>query len=112
MFTEFNQRNPGPSVENAIEQVAATAWAELLPDEATPPVFVTHFQKGRYSGHTDAPATFTLAVFRRIDPERMGLGGVDWTLLDLEDLAALVGREAAEQLADWQEPAVVAGQEP
>jgi hypothetical protein len=37
-------------VENAIEHLAATAWQELLPDQAEPPVFVTHMQKGRYTG--------------------------------------------------------------
>jgi hypothetical protein len=56
VFTEFNgDRNPGASVENA---------------------FATHFQRGRYSGHSNEPATFTLARFTRIEPHRMHLRGV------------------------------------
>jgi hypothetical protein len=106
VFTEFNgDRNPGASVENAIEQLAAAAWQELLPDQADPPLFVTHFQRGRYSGHSDELADFTLARFTRIDPHRMQLGGVHWQHLTVEDLAALVGQAHAEALAAWQEPA-------
>jgi hypothetical protein len=103
VFTEFNDRNPGASVENAIDQLAAAAWQELLPDQADPPLFVTHFQRGRYSGHSQEPATFTLAHFTRIDPHRMRLGGVRWQHLTVQDLAALVGRAPAEALAAWQE---------
>jgi hypothetical protein len=106
VFTEFNgDRNPGASVENGIEQLAAAAWQELLPDQAHPPLFVTHFQRGRYSGHSDQPADFTLARFTRIDPHRMQLGGVNWQHLTVEGLAALVGQAHAEALAAWQEPA-------
>lgn len=104
VFTELNQRNPGASVEHAIEQLAAAAWHELLPDQADPPLFVTHFQRGRYSGHSAEPATFTLALFTHIDPHRMRLGGVRWQHLTVQDLAALVGRGHAEALAAWQEP--------
>ena len=104
VFTEFNDRNPGASVENAIDQLAAAAWQELLPDQADPPLFVTHFQRGRYSGHSAEPATFALAHFTRIDPHRMRLGGVRWQHLSVQDLAGLVGQEHAEALAAWQEP--------
>jgi hypothetical protein len=105
VFTEFNgDRNPGASVENAIEQLSARAWQALLPDQADPPLFVTHFQRGRYSGHSGEPATFTLAHFTRIDPHRMRLGGVRWQHLTVQDLAALVGRAPAEAVAAWQEP--------
>jgi hypothetical protein len=105
VFTEFNnERNPGPSVENAIEQLAAKAWQELLPDLADPPVFITHFQRGRYSGRSDLPAAFTMATFTRIDAHRMRLGGAQWKHLNVEDLAVLVGEAHAELLATWQEP--------
>ena len=104
VFTELNQRNPGASVEHAIEELAAAAWQELLPDQADPPLFVTHFQRGRYSGYSDEPVTFTLARFTRIDPHRMRLAGVQWQHLTVQDLAALVGRAHAEALAAWQEP--------
>jgi Domain of unknown function (DUF4262) len=103
VFTELNG-NPGASVEHAIEELAATAWQALLPDQADPPLFVTHFQRGRYGGHSDEPATFTLAHFTRIDPHRMRLGGVRWQPLTVQDLAVLVGRRHAEALAAWQEP--------
>jgi hypothetical protein len=103
VFTEFNTQNPGASVENAIEQLAAAAWQELLPDQADPPAFVTHFQRGRYSGQSDEPADFTLARFTRIDPHRMHLGGVWWQHLTVERLAGLIGQAHAEGLAAWQE---------
>jgi hypothetical protein len=101
-------RNPGPSVENAIEQVAAAAWQELLPDQADPPVFVQHFQRGRYGGGLDEPADFMLVRFTRIDPLRMRLGGVQWEHLSVEGLAALVGRthaRVARRLAGTARPA-------
>jgi hypothetical protein len=104
VFTELNQGNAGASVEHAIEDLAATAWQALLPDQADPPRFVTHFQRGRYSGHSQEPATFILARFTRIDPHRMQLGGVHWQHLSVQGLAALVGREHAAALATWQEP--------
>jgi hypothetical protein len=104
VFTEFNQRNPGASVEHAIEQLAALAWQELLPDQADPPLFVTHLQRGRYSGHSAEPATFTLARFTDIDPHRMRLSEVRWQHLSVQDLAGLVGQEHAEALAAWKEP--------
>jgi hypothetical protein len=113
VFSEFNgDRNPGPSVENAIEQLAASAWQELLPDLADPPVFVTHFQRGRYSGHSNLAAAFTVATFGRVDPHRMRLAGVQWRHLMVADLAALVGQANAELLAAWQEPATQAGAPP
>jgi hypothetical protein len=104
VFTELNQDNPGASVEHVIEELAATAWQELLPDQADPPLFVTHLQRGRYSGHSDEPATFTLAHFTHIDPHCTRLGGVQWQHLTVQDLAALVGQGHAEALAAWQEP--------
>lgn len=113
VFTEFNgDRNPGASVENAIEQVAATGWQQLLPDEADPPVFVTHFQRGRYDGQSKEPATFTVATFARIDPHRMRLGGVQWQPLAVEDLGARIGQPHAELLANWEEPATAPGEPP
>lgn len=106
VFTDLkDERNPGPSVDYAIGQLAAKAWRELLPDLTDPPVFVTHFQRGR-CGRSDLPEDFSRARFAWVDPHGMRLGGVQWSGLTVKGLACLVGRTHAELLVAWQEPDV------
>jgi hypothetical protein len=99
--------NPGPSVTNAVEQLAGEAWRKLFPTLPAPPVVVEHYQRGRYSARSAQPAAFAMPrlepigaayLVRLVRPEPC------WVHLSVQDVAALLGQPVADQLAAESSP--------
>lgn len=95
IFTEL-QGNPGQSVTNAIEQLAAEViMAHVLPSSET--VVIEHYEEARRGSESE---TYDLVTFAWGDPEPILRGGVwtlelgrpDWRPLDALTVEMLLGQ--------------------
>jgi hypothetical protein len=89
--------NPGQSVTNAAERIAAEVIANFrLP---VPVVWIEHYEDGA-GGTEENPHTFDLVVFSHYEPHKilsadswsMKIGAPSWKALDRRAVEVLVGR--------------------
>jgi hypothetical protein len=94
VITELAE-NPGQSVTNCVEQLAAEViMAHALPSSET--AFIEHYEKAERSGESE---TYDLVTFAWGDPEPHLVGGVwtiafgdpSWRPLDRESVEVLLG---------------------